>query len=49
MVYPGHVSSVLRRNPPNLPPLFKVGNPAFANYVDAHVSLTHINNRYSDS
>ncbi|KAJ7614638.1 lipase, partial [Mycena polygramma] len=23
----------------------RVGNPAFANYVDAHVSLTHINNQ----
>ncbi|KAG6860466.1 hypothetical protein C0995_010757, partial [Termitomyces sp. Mi166 len=25
----------------------RVGNQAFANYVDAHVSLTHINNKLS--
>jgi hypothetical protein len=28
---------------------FQVGNPAFANYVDAHLDLTHINNKYCNS
>ena len=25
---------------------FKVGNQAFASYVDANIQLTHINNKY---
>ena len=39
-IYPGYISITVR-----LTTLNQVGNQDFANYVDAHLSLTHINNK----
>ena len=33
------------QSPPQLTHALQVGNQAFADYVDAHLALTHINNK----